>query len=154
MTCKIISIKFFLIPLLSFSTGLNTPTLCPWKRYLKVNHTSTLSCNCEYSRVGLCESFFVRCVFKTPCFCCLPHTACHMQLIALCNTLTCARARAQKQTLYSACLWAPVGSSPSHLQPVSLPPTSAAEMSERDREKGQIRIRSIIKWDAPENINH
>ncbi len=52
MTSGIININ--LISLLSFFTGLNMPTLYLWKRYLKVNHTSTLSCNCEYSHVWVC----------------------------------------------------------------------------------------------------
>lgn len=110
------------------------PTLYLWKRYLRVNHTSTLSCNCEYSHMcGFVWSVFVWCVFQTPYLHYLPHTACHMLLIALCNTLACAWTRTHKytckQTLYYAYSWVPVGSSPSHLQPVSLPPTS--EMSER-----------------------
>lgn len=54
----------------------------------------------------------------------------------------CMTTHAHKQTLRSAYSWAPVGSLPSHLHPVSLPPTSTIEMSEREREKGQIRIRS------------
>lgn len=32
-----------------FSAELNTQTLFPWKTSLKANHTSTLSCSCEYS---------------------------------------------------------------------------------------------------------
>lgn len=132
---------------LSFFTGLSTPTLYLWKKYLKVNHTSTLSCNCEYSRVWVCViCFFVWCVFQTRYLCYLPHTACHMPLISLRNTLTCAwthtHTHKQKQTLYSAYSWTPVGRSPSHLQPVSLPPTSTTEMSERERERGKGEDRS------------
>lgn len=119
---------FYLLP------GLSTPTSSLWRRSSKANHTSTLSCNCEYFSASLPR-----------CSCRLPHAACHMPLIALPGTLTCAvphtNACTRKQGDAHATAmparehqW---GCWPSHLHPVSLPPTpTSREMSCRKDRSG------------------
>lgn len=74
--------------------GLNTPTLYLWKRSLKVNHTSTLSCNCEYFRVCNLRGFFLFVLQYVSHFpllspnCCMSHAInCTVRHTCMCITI-------------------------------------------------------------------
>lgn len=136
---------FYLLP------GLNTPTSSLWRRSLKANRTSTLSCNCEYF-FRLSPSLLVPSPTRR-----MSHAInCAPRYTHMCRTAhKRVHSLANREThMQPPCLLVSTsGGVGPHtcILSASRPNPTSTEMSSR---KGPIGIGSTINREAAENINH